>query len=267
MRFAPVRFERCFTRIVAPLISTAVLGLSSLTAQAGQVLFYQDFENPTGFRNDGQDVNIYKGVNQLYGSQFAQTHTVETLYLKGTSAFGHGYSDPSGKGGGYAIGMQHNYEDDWLGMAFSVGSNAYLNVKVDISSIDVSGFGCPCLPVNGLVPVFRFTLYDNPSGKSGLGDGTILDFKDITGTASPQAVFDWTEAVLPLSAQGSTNGNVILRIDLLSGKYAAFDNLQIAASDVAGDVGRVPEPGAFSLAALGLGMLYRRRWLQGKENG
>jgi len=246
-----------FARLCASVLSAAVLGLASLSAQAGQVLFYQDFENPTGFRNDGQDVNIYKTVNQLYGSQFTQTYTVETLYLKGTAAFGHGYSDPSGKGGNYVIGMQHNKQDDLLGMAFNVGTNAYLNIKVDISSIDVSGFGCPCLPANGLVPVFRFTLYDNPSGQSGLGSGMVLDTLDITGTASPQAVFDWTEAILPLSAKGSTNGNVILRIDLISGLYGAFDNLQIAASDVAGDVGRVqvPEPGVLGLAALGLGML------------
>ena len=121
-----------------------------------------DKKNPTGFVNDGGDVNIFRTVNQLYGNQppgftFAQANTVETLYINGTAAFGTGYSDPSGKGGNYALGMLSSRQNDLLGLAFDVGTFDYLNVRLAISSIDLSVFGGPFV-ASGAVPVFSFTL-------------------------------------------------------------------------------------------------------------
>ncbi|BBA36984.1 uncharacterized protein sS8_5061 [Methylocaldum marinum] len=226
-------------------------------AQATTVVLYdQNFENPAAFVNDGGDVNIFNSVNTLYGNQppgfaFAQQFTVETLLITGNQAFGHGYSDPSGKGGNYALGMLSDGQNDLLGLSFNVGSNPFLNVRLDISSIDLSVFGGPFVPP-GAVPTFEFTLYDNPSGATGLGGGTILDVLQASGTASAQDVFDWTEVLLPLDASGNTNGNVTLRIDLLAGGYAALDNFRIAASDTPEDVGAVPEPATFALVAIGL---------------
>jgi hypothetical protein len=234
--------------------STAMFVAS--TVQATVVLYNQDFENPTGFVNDGVDVNIYKSVNTLYGNQptgftFAQQYTVETLLITGNQAFGHGYSDPSGKGGNYALGMLSSVQNDLLGLSFNIGSNKFLNASLDISSIDLSGWGGPFVP-SGAVPLFEFTLYDNPSAATGLGSGTILDSLQVSGKASEKDVFDWTEALLALDATGNTNGNVTLRIDLLQGGYAAMDNFRIAASDSAGDVGSVPEPGTLGLLGLGV---------------
>lgn len=238
------------------------LACVSATAQATVVLYDQNFENPTGFVNDAGDVNIYRTVNQLYGNQppgftFAQANTVETLYINGTSAFGTGYSDPSGKGGNYALGMLSSTQNDLLGLAFDVGTFDYLNLRLDISSIDLSVFGGPFV-APGALPVFSFTLYDNPTGATALGGGTPLASAQATGTASARNVFDWTEVLLGLDARGSTNGKVILRIDLLEGGYASLDNIRIAASNTEGDIGEpdndgtVPLPGTLSLLGLGL---------------
>ena len=107
----------------------------------------------------------------------------------------------------------------------------------------------------GAVPTFEFTLFDNPSGATGLGSGAILDSLLASGTASARDVFDWTNVLLALDATGNTNGNVTLRIDLLNGGYAALDNFRIAASDTPGDVGggggSVPEPATLGLLSLG----------------
>ncbi len=246
-----------------------VIGLTALVAlnsNAATVLYDQNFENPVGFVNDGGDVNIFRTVNDLYGNQppgflFSQQWTVETLNITGihgaSRAFGTGYSDPSGRGGNYALGMLSSVQNDLLGLSFDVGVNRFLNVRLDISSIDLSVFGGPFVPSDS-VPTFQFTLYDNPGGVAGLGAGTILDQHQAVGTASAQNVFDWTEVLLPLDASGTVNGKVILRVDLLTGGYAAIDNLRIASSDIAGDVGtnRVPENSATAvLLVLAMGLL------------
>ncbi len=235
------------------IFSAAVAFVSS--AQAATIILYdQDFENPAAFVNNGGDVNISNPVNTLYGNQppgftFAQVVTVETLLVNGNQAFGTGYSDPSGKGGNYTLGMLSTLNDDKLGLSFNIGSNDFLNVRLDISSIDLSVFGGPFVPA-GAEPVFKFTLFDNPSGVASLaGNGTVLSTLQATGTASAQTVFDWTEVLLPLDAAGNTNGNVTLQIDLLSGGYAALDNFLIAASDTPGEV---PIPAAVWLFGTGI---------------
>src|SRR5688572_5541695 len=230
-------------------------------AEAATILYDQNFENPTGFVNDGGDVNIFRTVNQLYGNQppgftFAQAFTVETLLITGTQAFGTGYSDPSGIGGNYALGMLGTFQNDLLGLAFNVGSDDFLNFSLDISSIDLSVFSGPFNPIGGMIPVFQFTLFDNPSGATGTGSGTILDSQQASGTASARSVFDWTHVLLALDATGNTNGNVILRIDLLTSMYASMDNFRIASSETPGDIGDgpgpVPEPTSLILLGTGL---------------
>jgi len=55
-----------------------------------------------------------------------------------------------------------------------------------------------------------------------------------------------------LDASGSTNGNVILQIDVLSGGYAAFDNIRVTAADVRAGV---PEPRLWATMLAGFGLL------------
>ena len=259
-------------------VSAAVVALFSMATpgHAATTLYSQNFENPAAFVNDGGDVNIFNTVNQLYGNQppgfsFAQEFTVETLIIGGTQAHGQGFKDPQGIGGQYVLGLLSNVQNDLLGLAFNVGSNRFLNLRVDVSSIDLSTFGGPFVPIGGAAPAFRFSLYDNPGGGNGVGSGTPLSFADAAGVAGPNKfTFDWRNIVAGLDATGNTNGNVILRVDLLSGGYAAFDNLVVASSDIQGEVPTVPEPGTWLLMLGGLAAVVgarRRSELLVREQG
>lgn len=266
--------------------------LGSVANAATVVLYDQDFENPKNFVNNRDDVNISTTVNENYGGQpsgftFAQAFTVETLNLTGSqrgnrgAAFDTGYSDPSGLGGDFALGIWDG-QDDRLGLSFDVGSRDFLNLGLILSSIDLSTFQGPFLPPDGLTPTLGFKLFDNPGGGVSLtGNGTILSEGELTGTASPQTVLDWTEGVLAFSTEGNTDGNVTLQFDLLAGEYAAFDNLLITASNEAGDLGGgdgdgdmipapIPIPASLPLlgvSLLGLAFLRRRSYANSRQIG
>ena len=156
--------------------------------------------------------------------------------------------------------------NDLLGLSFNVQDKDFLNFRLNISSIDLSGFGGPFNPLSGAVPVFQIILFDNPSGGTALsGNGTVLDFAQITGVASSsRSQFNWTEHTVALNASGSATGNVTVRIDLLNtlgSEYAAFDNFLILASDTPGDVGGpvVPEPASITIFGVGLAALLTTR--------
>lgn len=254
--------------MLRPILSATALALLAAPAAAAVVLYDQSFESPTGFANDGGDVNIFRTVNQLYSNQpagfsFAQTNTVETLLVGGTQAWAAaqggsgGFKDPTGVAGRHVLGMLSDVQNDLLGLSFDVGSYKFLNFRLNVSSIDLDRWGGPFVPQGGAAPSFRFSLFDNPGGAVGVGGGTVLDFVDVTGKVAPNRwTFDWSEFTVALDATGNTNGNVILQVDLLSGGYAAMDNFRIAAADTSGDVGDptnpVPEP--YMLALLGIGL-------------
>ena len=255
--------------LAAAGLALAALLAAAPAAQADTILYSQNFENPTGFNNDGGDFNIFRTVNQLYGNQpagfsFAQNFTVETLRIGGTQAFGTGYKDPQAIGGQYVLGLLSNRQDDLLGLSFNVGGFKFLNFQLDVSSIDLDRQGGPFVPAGGQVPVYRMSLFDNPGGGTGLGIGAVLATADITGLLSADRTrFDWTRHVVALDASGSASGNVILRIDLLQGGYAAMDNFIIAASDTPGSIpgpSPAPEPGSSVLVGLALaGLVAARR--------
>jgi hypothetical protein len=244
-------------RLVALYALLAVFG----GVKAAVILYDQNFEspnNPPGFIDTtGRDVS-QQTVNALYGGQppgftFSQVFTVETLEINGGTAFGDGYSDPSGRGGNYALGMLSSVQDDLLGLSFSVGTFDFLNVAMIISSIDLDGVGGP-FGAEGTIPRFRYSLRDG----TGLG-GTLLNSQDALGVSSPRDVFIWTDVLIALDATGSTNGTVTLVIDLIEGNYASMDNFRIVASDIPGDVGNVPEPGTLLLFLTGI-LAYAGRW-------
>lgn len=242
---------------IARLVLGSVLAMLATAPVQAVVLYNQDFENPNGFVNDGGDINIFRSINDLYGNQppgftFAQTFTTETLLIGGTQAFGTGYTDPDGRGGRYAVSQLSDVQDDWLGLAFNLGANPLLNFRIDVSSIDLDRFGGPFVPVGGAAPTFRFSLYDNPSGVAGVGGGAALDFFDAAAPFNASKTqFLWRRVTGSLDGSAATNGNVILRIDVLSGGYAAFDNILV----VAGTTPGIPEPATWAMLIAGFGMV------------
>jgi hypothetical protein len=249
-------------------VASLAAALFGSAASAQVTLYLQNFENPTGFVNDGGDVNIFRSVNQLYGDQpagfrFGQTNTVETLLVGGSQAWGRGFADPDGRAGRYTLGMLSTVQNDFLGLSFNVGSYDFLNFQLDISSIDLDRWSGPFVSA-GAIPTFRFSLFDNPTGSNGVGSGRELSFVEISGLAGPNDyTFAWSNVVAGLSTQGNTNGNVTLRIDMVNGGYGALDNFVIAASDVQGEIPGgipnplpgVPEPGTWATVLGGLGAL------------
>lgn len=239
------------------LLATAAAAFACLGVQANAatIIFQNDFNNPTGFINgagSGYTDVSQQQVNDLYGSTFTQSFTVETIQINPSQL----YSDPSGIGGDYALGMLSSAQDDRLWLTFDVGSLSFVNISLDISSIGLEGPGGP-FTTNNSPPEFELTLFDDATNAQ-------LSSTTISGTASDIFTFDWTNHISALSTVGNTTGMVRLQFDLLSGGYAGFDNLIIASSDEEGDITPedIPAPAALGLLGLGLaglGFAARRR--------
>lgn len=246
------------------VLLATMLAFTATASQASVLLYSQNFENPnlTAFNSfAGPDASA-ASVNSIYANQpagftFAQTNTVETLRVGGNQAWnGAGFQDPQNRAGSYVISMLSAVQNDLLGLSFNIGNYKFFNFQLDISSIDLNFWGGPFVPQGGLAPVFRLSLYDNPTGTPNVGTSTLLDSVDITGlVSSAPNVFNWTNHIVGLDTTGNTNGNVTLVIDELVGGYAALDNFKIVASDTQGDVGQVPEPASLALLGLGLAAL------------
>lgn len=253
--------------------AVVVMALASGGTQASTLLYSQNFDNPNQFVNydyggGPKDVDPFTTVNGAYGNQppgftFGQAWTVETLLVGGTGAWnGQGFRDPSGTGGSYVLGMLSSVQDDLVGLSFNNQGFRYLNFRFDYSPIDLNSWGGAFNP-NGVAPSFRVSLIDNPSGTTGLGSGAVLAFQDFIGAAPDNPyTFKWSNGVAALDSLSSTNGNVTIRIDMLSGGYGAIDNFVVNASDRAGEVPAIPEPGTYAMMLLGLvalGWVARRR--------
>ena len=233
--------------LTATYLSVGIASLIGLPAQAG-VLFSEDFNTPVnyvGTRLNG-DLSGQK-VNFLHGTAFQNSFSVETLRIAGGTTF----SDPSGKGGAYALGMLESAQNDLVSAVFDAQSFDFLNLNIDVSAIDLNCCGGAFNPTGTLVPKFEFRLYDAPQGVFSLSTpGTLLDSNTITGIASPRTTFAWTNHTVALDTSSSTDGNVALVIDLVAGGYASFDNLVIASSNVSGGGIDVPEPSTSALVML-----------------
>jgi hypothetical protein len=205
------------------------------------LLYRNDFEGPkvpvTGSIScppvSFSPVNTYYGTSK---NQFTQVRTVET-FLTRASVWNSStpYNDPEGKGGNYSLCMANKgIENDLLGLIYDVQDFAFINVGMDISSIDVDCGGCPCW--TGEPPIFRVSAIDSPDGVPQL-TGTVLDSANMTGPVGPNEwTFLWTNNVVALNVTESTNGNVSIVWDLIQSQYAALDNLIVSASDTPGFV-------------------------------
>jgi hypothetical protein len=196
------------------------------------LLYSNDFESPN--RNitrtkcvnlDGTPININYGGPQ---GDFSQRLTVETVIIKSDWNAQIPYEDPLGIGGNYAIGMLSTIGDDILALGFSTGRKNFINVAMDISSIDTNG-GCGG-PFGIAPPLFRVSLIDDPTGTVPVL-GTVLDSALMAGEVGPNSwTFLWTRNAVSLDATRVTNDTVSIVFDLLQSGYGVLDNLQIEAS-------------------------------------
>jgi hypothetical protein len=106
----------------------------------------------------------------------------------------------------------------------------FLNVAMDVSSIDVEGCGGP---FGVETPKFKLSLLDDSGGEFSW-TAKKLDEKTLEGEASNSPwSFKWSRGTVALDASKATHGSVIVVFDLVSSGYAAFDNLKITASKLA----------------------------------
>jgi hypothetical protein len=232
----PSRYTLGFALLA--LTMTAVF--SSNTTLAQTITLYQnDFESPNvppaiacGYAIDTRTINSLYGGQ---GGEFAQINTVETVLINEPAAFGtpQEYSDPEGKGGNYAIGMLSSLQNDRLALTFDGQGLPFVNVGMDISSIDVFSCGGP---VGVAAPSYTIRLLDSPGGVFNWSDAVLDEVTIIGETAPDQWTFHWTNHVVALDASGSTDGNISIVWDLVQSGYGAFDNLIITSSDEEGDV-------------------------------
>ena len=208
-------------------------------ADAQTVLLYSnDFETPNvpievtcGNSLDNRTIEtLYGAPNFRYQQQF----TVEAVQLDDPTDL---YSNPSGIGGQYAVGMLASQQNDLLALTFSSQGRAFINVGLLLSSIDVQGCGGP---FGTDIPIMQLSLHDTPDGSfSFASPGPLLDRGTITGTAAPDSfTFNWQFATVALDAIQATTGTVTIVFDLLQSGYAVFDNLSVTAANEQGVVDR-----------------------------
>ncbi len=248
---------RVACRLVGLLLGAAAL-VGSWSAHAAVVVYQNDFNTPAGWVDQsGNGTGIsFQSVNSMYGSAFQQTFTVETIRLAGNA----NYSDPSGTGGAYTLGMLSAAQNDLLSLTFDVGSLNFVNIAMDFAGM--GPVACPLcggpFGFAGQTPIFDLRLYDTPSGTFNLGSpGTLISSAEMVGSViASTTTLSWDSRMASLSTVGNSNGKVTLVLDLRAGAgmagYAAFDNLMIESSDIAGPV---PEPATYALMLLGMAMV------------
>lgn len=217
----------CTSRLAILAALTVVSPVRLATAQE-ITLYSNDFESPNQAidASCGNSLDV-AGINTCYGRagySFIEQFSVETVVLHDSASK---YGNQGSNNGHYAIGMLGEVEDDKLALRFDVQSQQFLNVAIDVSSIDVDGCGGPF----GIqTPRFRITLLDCPAGIFDW-NAKKLDEQLIEGEASDNKwAFAWSRGSVSLDASRSTDGNVVVVFDLISGGYAVFDNLVVKAT-------------------------------------
>ncbi len=216
----------------------ATLGAPALPVQAQTIqLFYNDFSMPlsTPFPNCGPDLSVTP-VNTIWqgtgsgtggGGSWEQVWTVETVLINGPDSV---YTDSSGLGGDYCLGMLSAFQDDRVALTLFSDTLPFVNLYMDVSAIDLVACGGP---FGTAAPSFHIMVFDSPGGVFNINNpGVPLDEDTVYGgpPASDPYHFAWTQVQVGLDVSGSTDGNVSVMWDLLSSGYAAFDNVLIEAS-------------------------------------
>jgi len=198
------------------------------------ILYGNDFEAPNVTPAATCATLDPLGINMLYGTAdfvFNQINTVEAVLVEVTDAAGaRVYADPEMKAGKYTLGMLSSVQDDMLSLTFDAKKLPFLNVGMDLSSIEVPGCGGP---FGVAIPRMKLSLLDSPEGMFDWSQ-KVLSETTVEGVMAPNGfTFAWKRVVAALDASKSTDGHVSLVFNLEQSGYAAFDNLSITASTTA----------------------------------
>jgi len=209
------------------------------------VLFENDFETPivpassitTEFWYDVSS----QPVKDLFGFEFTQTNTIETILINGER---NQYTDSPGIGGNYALGMLNTSIlngsfGDKLAFTFDRQNLPFLNLMMDVAAVDLASASDPNGRYGVNTPIFKFSVYDSPASTFNFSSpGTLLSTDEATGI-SPNGnkfIFNWASLMgtFDISAASPT---VTVVIELLQSGYASFDNIIITSSTEAGSIG------------------------------
>jgi len=196
-------------------------------AQQARVLYANDFEAP----NVPPEANCAtldgRPIQTVYGKPaytYQQINTVETVLLGS-------YGATTAENGLYALGMLSAFQDDRLALTFDAGSQAFLNVGFDLSALDVPGCGGPFGVARASM---RVSLLDSPGGAFAWDQRELASAELLGPEAFEAGTPHFARVSAALSTAGSSDGHVSLVFDLRESGYATFDNLSIAAAEVAG---------------------------------
>lgn len=172
----------------ALLLSVPLAAFSFASETLGQTiqLFVNDFSSPvsTPSGNCGPDLCITP-VNSLWqgtgtgtggGGTWKQVYTVETLLINGSGDI---YTDSTGQGGDYCLGMLSTYQNDKVALTLFSDTLPYVNLYMDVSAIDLVACSGP---FGTAVPSFRVSVHDSPNGVFNINNpGPPLDVDTIHG--------------------------------------------------------------------------------------
>ena len=223
----------------APILSTTQINTGS---NETRILFENDFENPdtTQFVEFcSPDLILNNTIKAIYGFEFNQTFTIETIRINGPN---NDYADPQRIGGDYALGLLKGpTNDDMLAFTFNRAGLPFLNLKMNISPIGWKKIGaCRNQAFELKEPVFKVSVYDTPSGNFNFSTSNVLlDSKEFTGLEMGETpfVFNWAIVMASLDVSDASSESVTVVLDLIESDYAAFDNITITSSSQVGSTG------------------------------
>lgn len=221
------------------LVFTIISVVNSAFSQ-DTLLYRNDFESPLitpipSCNPNSPDVD-QTPVNTLFGGTgtgiggdgiFLQVFTVETILINGPDDQ---YTDDSGVGGDYCLGMLSSGEDDKLALIFDSQMLPFLNVSFVVSPIDLAGCGGPFGLDTSKIDI---KVYDSPNGIFSFNSpGILLDQDTLKGKEPGATPFtmNWASVSTSLDISNSTDGNITVVFDAIQSGYLVFDNIEIKSS-------------------------------------
>lgn len=228
------------------LAGFALLSCCINAAAQTTIIYQNDFEAPNSFvtPNYWADANSPTSFTTVYPSSGAviQNYQSPDVIRIGTGV----YTDPSGVGGTYSIGMV-NPDRELMSFSFDASSAGnFVNFGLDLSKAGLrritTGATHYYSSSSSALPDLNFSVYDTPNGVFNINTlyansnaYTLINSGTFTGSHSAYNVMDWTHVIGSFNIASATDGNVTLVLEkpsasATSNRYTVFDNLSIVVS-------------------------------------